>query len=162
VLALNAMATLLGENLSVFHAIGSKAFTENLRKVLGPGARPLFKYFNQFTSAGKGEIDVLVCDEAHRIRESSNNRYTPSFCWRWSDPDKDGRLPDDVVIGDYRRPWNAKPDGKRLARGIPKSNFWAFESRRLRMTSASDTRKAAVNLRQTRYGTMGTAALPLH
>jgi hypothetical protein len=249
VLALNAMATLLGEHVSVFHATGSRAFTENLRKILGREAFPLFRYFNQFVSAGKGEIDVLICDEAHRIRESSNQRYTPKdkrsdraqleelieaacvsvffvddnqavrpgemgssgairtlatslgarvreqelrtqfrcagseafidwvdqlleirktgtidfpdddrfdfqildspldveaavrqqvgngasarmtagFCWRWSDPDESGRLHDDVVVGDYRRPWNAKPDARRLARGIPKSNFWATD-----------------------------------
>jgi DUF2075 family protein len=249
VLALNAMATLLSEHFTVFHATGSRAFTENLRKILGRDASPLFRYFNQFVSAGKGEIDVLICDEAHRIRESSNQRYTPKdkrsdraqleelieaacvsvffvddnqavrpgemgssvafrsiakslgarvreqelrtqfrcagseafidwvdqlleirktgtvdfpdddrfdfqildspldveaavreqaqsgasarmtagFCWRWSDPDENGRLHDDVVIGDYRRPWNAKPDARRLARGIPKSNFWATD-----------------------------------
>ena len=32
---------------------------------------------------------------------------------------------DDVVIGNYRRPWNAKPEAKKLAPGIPKASLWA-------------------------------------
>ncbi len=36
----------------------------------------LFKYFNQFVDAEQNGPDVLLCDEAHRIRETSANRYT--------------------------------------------------------------------------------------
>jgi DUF2075 family protein len=36
-------------------------------------------------------------------------------------------LEDDVIIGDYRRPWNAKPDARIIAEGIPKSNLWAYD-----------------------------------
>ncbi len=36
-----------------------------------------FKYFNSYAAAMENEIDVLICDEAHRIRESSNSLYTP-------------------------------------------------------------------------------------
>jgi DUF2075 family protein len=32
---------------------------------------------------------------------------------------------EDVVIGGFRRPWNARPDARRLARGIPKATLWA-------------------------------------
>jgi DUF2075 family protein len=39
----------------------------------------------------------------------------------------DGMLIDDVVIENFRRPWNAKPDASRLASGIPKSNLWATD-----------------------------------
>ena len=34
----------------------------------------MFRYFNQFGEPN--ELDVLLCDEAHRIRETSANRYT--------------------------------------------------------------------------------------
>ena len=30
------------------------------------------------------------------------------FCWPWSDPRADGSLEDDVIIGEWRRPWNEK------------------------------------------------------
>jgi hypothetical protein len=36
----------------------------------------MFKYFNQFVDAAPNDLDVLICDEAHRIRETSANRYT--------------------------------------------------------------------------------------
>ena len=54
----------------------------------------------------------------------STARLTAGFCWEWSDP-IDGRLVDDVVIGDWRRPWNLKPE-KRVA-GIPSSSLWASD-----------------------------------
>jgi DUF2075 family protein len=36
----------------------------------------MFKYFNQFMEAEPNELDVLILDEAHRIRETSVDRYT--------------------------------------------------------------------------------------
>ena len=59
------------------HATGSSAFTNTLRKIVGTRAKNLFKFFNSFTSSELNSFDVLICDEAHRIRESSVNRYTP-------------------------------------------------------------------------------------
>ena len=53
-------------------------------------------------------------------------RSAAGFCWRWSDP-KDGTLVDDVVIGPFRRPWNAKPDAAKLPPRVPKSNYWATD-----------------------------------
>lgn len=35
----------------------------------------------------------------------------------------------DVVIDDYLRPWNAKPEAKRLAKDIPKAQLWAYDSK---------------------------------
>ena len=50
------------------------------------------------------------------------------FCWPWSSKKaSDGGLVSDVTIGDWSRPWNAKPDAGRLAPGIPKSYLWAKE-----------------------------------
>jgi len=77
VIALNALAELLGKGLTVFHATGSKAFTTTLRKIVGAHGTHLFKYFNSFQAHTENQIDVLICDEAHRIRKTSNDRYTP-------------------------------------------------------------------------------------
>jgi hypothetical protein len=41
-----------------------------------PRVKDLFKYFNSFMGAQRNDIEVLICDEAHRIRETSANRYT--------------------------------------------------------------------------------------
>src|SRR5690606_31773435 len=38
----------------------------------------MFKYFNSFMDADQNAIEVLICDEAHRIRETSANRFTPA------------------------------------------------------------------------------------
>jgi DUF2075 family protein len=57
------------------------SFTQTLRKVAGhraPQVRALFRYFNQFMDAERNGLDVLIADEAHRIRENSVDRYTPA------------------------------------------------------------------------------------
>lgn len=249
VLAVNLVAALSAQGYATHHATGSKAFTENLRRTVGTRAAAQFGYFNGYGTAEPGRLDVLILDEAHRIRKSSANRFTPAskrsdssqieellraakttvffiddmqvvrpgevgssalirtsasafgadvvemeldaqfrcngsdryirwvdttldlrrttqvlwdpadgfefdvvdspaelealirtragegrtarlsagFCWPWSSPNPDGTLVDDVVVGDWRRPWNAKPEAGRLAPGIPKSNFWASD-----------------------------------
>jgi len=79
VIALSLLGELSRQGRTVLHATGSSAFTQTLRKVAGrrqPRVRGMFKYFNQFVDAEKNGIDVLVLDEAHRIRETSANRYT--------------------------------------------------------------------------------------
>jgi DUF2075 family protein/Mrp family chromosome partitioning ATPase len=247
VIALNLVGELANQGYNAQHATGSKAFTENLRRVVGPRASSQFKYFNSYGPAASNDIDVLILDEAHRLRETSANRYTSKakrtelaqvdeliraakvsvffiddlqavrpnevgstelivkaahnngaeldvfelatqfrcagsdafvswvdntlglaetanptwdgtegfdfrvvdsveqldslirskadegfsarltagFCWRWSDPEPDGTLVNDVKIGTWEMPWNARPEATRLATNIPPSNFWA-------------------------------------
>ncbi|MEW5747558.1 MAG: DUF2075 domain-containing protein [Candidatus Thermoplasmatota archaeon] len=254
VIAINLMADLLLKGFNAQYATGSRAFTETLRKVIGPRGGVQFKYFNSYTEADYNSIDVLLADEAHRIRENSSSRFTArakrstapqidellraakvsvffiddhqvvrpgeigsteyirncagrlgcsvfeyeletqfrcagseafvgwvnntlgvqrtanalwnpreefdfrimkgpeeveravlervaeghtgrmvaGFCWPWSDPRPDGTLVDDVVVGDYRRPWNARPEARRLAKGIPKAMTWAYDPNGIR------------------------------
>jgi uncharacterized protein len=249
VLAINLMADLLRDGRSAHYATGSKAFTETLWDIVGSRSRATFKYFNSYARAQFNEVDVLICDESHRIRETSSGRFqrkelrstkaqireildaakvavffiddrqivrpneigstthirqhaeavraeiseyelevqfrcagsdgfvnwidntlgirrtanvlwdgtdgfdlrilgspealeatirqrardgftarvAAGFCWRWSEPLSDGTLVDDVVIGNYRRPWDAKPGNWRLASGIPPASLWATD-----------------------------------
>jgi hypothetical protein len=251
VLAINLLARCLKECRTAHYATGSRAFTQTLWKILGSRSRAVFKYFNSYQGAAPGEIDILICDEAHRIRETSNSRFTPKakrstepqidellraakvavffiddhqivrpkeigsiaylkdaakkfyrreppepidlevqfrcagsagfvnwinntlgiertanqiwtgaeafdfqilpspesmevairrkamagytarlaagYCWDWSKPRADGTLVDDVVIGSWRKPWNARPDAGRLAKGIPPADLWATD-----------------------------------
>jgi DUF2075 family protein len=78
VIAINLMADLLKEGYVTQYATGSKAFTETLRTVIGSRGSSEFKYFNSYMSASENVLDVLVliCDEAHRIRKTSNSRFT--------------------------------------------------------------------------------------
>ncbi len=67
-----------GGEYRVCHATGSKAFTTNLRAIGPRGAAAVFQYFNNFRHKNTEEngLDIIVCDEAHRIRETSNDRRT--------------------------------------------------------------------------------------
>jgi hypothetical protein len=76
VIAINLMADLLRNGYNTHYATGSKAFTETLRKKIGVRGSAQFKYFNSYATANPNEIDVLIADEAHRIRETSNSRFT--------------------------------------------------------------------------------------
>ncbi|MEP6980812.1 MAG: DNA/RNA helicase domain-containing protein, partial [Nakamurella sp.] len=79
VIALSLLGKLAERGRTVLHATGSRSFTMTLRKVSGrnkSAASTLFKYFNQFSDAERNGLDVLILDEAHRIRATSDNRYT--------------------------------------------------------------------------------------
>jgi hypothetical protein len=248
VIALNLVARLAAEGISSHYATGSKAFTETLRQIVGRRASPLFNYFNSYSAMEPKALDVVICDEAHRLRKTSSNRFTPAdkktdktqiqelidvsqtavfliddrqvvrpdeigsadlirqtakangadlheikleaqfrcsgsdafiqwientleldrtptvlwnlsdpfefrivgspealdtairarlaeghkarltagFCWPWSDATDAGTLVEDVAIGGFHRPWNAKPEARRLAKGIPRAPLWAY------------------------------------
>ncbi len=79
VIALSLLGELSRQGYSVVHATGSKSFTQTLRRFAGRGntrVQRMFVYFNSFIGMPANEIEVLVCDEAHRIRTSSANRFT--------------------------------------------------------------------------------------
>nr|WP_207782424.1 DUF2075 domain-containing protein [Phytoactinopolyspora limicola] len=79
VIALSLLGELSRQGRTVIHATGSKSFTETLRRYAGKGStrlKNLFKYFNSFMSIEPNSFDVLIADEAHRIRETSANRFT--------------------------------------------------------------------------------------
>ena len=79
VIALSLMGELSRQGRSVLHATGSRSFTQTLRKVAGKGAprvQKMFQYFNSFMGAVPNDLDALILDEAHRIRETSASRWT--------------------------------------------------------------------------------------
>jgi uncharacterized protein len=79
VIALSLLGELARQGRTVVHATGSRSFTQTLRKVAGRGSprtARLFLYFNSFMAAERNGLEVLILDEAHRIRETSANRFT--------------------------------------------------------------------------------------
>jgi hypothetical protein len=79
VIALSLMGQLAREGRTVMHATGSRSFTQTLRKVAGaraPKVQKMFQYFNSFMAVEPNSLDALILDEAHRIRETSVNRWT--------------------------------------------------------------------------------------
>jgi DUF2075 family protein len=79
VIALSLLGELSRRGKTCLHATGSRAFRNSLRKVAGaraPQVQKMFSYFNSFMTSDINSLDVIICDEAHRIRETSANRYT--------------------------------------------------------------------------------------
>jgi DUF2075 family protein len=79
VIALSLLGELSRRGKTCLHATGSRAFRNSLRKVAGaraPQVQKMFSYFNSFMTSDINSLDAIICDEAHRIRETSANRYT--------------------------------------------------------------------------------------
>ncbi|WP_275557529.1 DUF2075 domain-containing protein [Streptomyces sp. 5-6(2022)] len=88
-IALELRRTLALEGWDVVHASGAKALTLTLRESyarnaprgtktkLKKEATRQFTYFNQLKERDENGCDVVICDEAHRIRRHSIDRYTP-------------------------------------------------------------------------------------
>jgi uncharacterized protein len=77
VIAMNLLGDLSAKGLNTHYVTGSRAFTTTIREIVGSRASQQIKYFNGYANAEYNDIDVMVCDEAHRIRETSNSRFTP-------------------------------------------------------------------------------------
>ncbi|GAA4208126.1 DUF2075 domain-containing protein [Actinocatenispora rupis] len=78
-IALSLLGELARHGYPAVHATGSRSFTQTLRQYAGRGSsrlKSLFKYFNSFMAATPNDLDVVICDEAHRIRRTSVNRFT--------------------------------------------------------------------------------------
>lgn len=71
VIALQLLANLSLKGFSTQYATGSKSFTQTLRKIAGNQLSGFFKYFMSYYDAPPDSLDVLILDEAHRIREKT-------------------------------------------------------------------------------------------
>ena len=111
-----------------FRCNGSDAFINWVDNTLGirRTANVLWDSNDSFELRIMNSVEDL--DKAIRTKslEGHSSRIVAGFCWPWSDP-VDGRLVDDVVVGEWSMPWNAKPDSTRLGPGIPKSHFWSSD-----------------------------------
>ncbi|MFH9007225.1 DNA/RNA helicase domain-containing protein [Streptomyces afghaniensis] len=84
--AVELLRTLRQEGYKVVHASGSRSFTKNLRRTavdIAPygkkGAAEKqalkdYRYFQQFGELPENSLDVLIADEAHRVRIKSDGR----------------------------------------------------------------------------------------
>src|SRR5271167_4033840 len=77
VIAMNLLGDLSEVGLNAHYVTGSRAFTSTVREIVGSRAATQVRYFNSYMGADVNVIDVMIADEAHRIRETSNNRFTP-------------------------------------------------------------------------------------
>ncbi|MFE1471729.1 DUF2075 domain-containing protein [Nocardiopsis dassonvillei] len=78
VLALELLGHFNGIGSATVHASGSSAFAKALRNHLVDArgeAEEIFTYFNQHRHRVRNQLNVLLCDESHRLRKSSNDQY---------------------------------------------------------------------------------------
>lgn len=75
VIGLQLLADLTSLGYNVHYATGSGSFTKTLKKIVGTGTDHLFKYFMSYGAAQPGELDILIMDEAHRIREKTGDPF---------------------------------------------------------------------------------------
>lgn len=66
VIAVQVLGAAARRGYNAVHATGSKAFTTNLRGIVG--REEPFLYTHNFINAAKDSIELVVCDEAHRLR----------------------------------------------------------------------------------------------
>lgn len=112
-----------------FRCAGSDAFVNWISHTLG-----VRKTANNIWTGAEGFEFRIVDSPAElrslirgRARDGASARLTAGFCWPWSKATLDGTLANDVKIGAFEMPWNAREDATKLAKGIPKAPFWASE-----------------------------------
>jgi uncharacterized protein len=75
VIALNLLARLSAKEFNTHYVTGSKSFTETLRQIVGRRGAQQCRQFSSYTGAEANELEVMVCDEAHRMWAKSKNRF---------------------------------------------------------------------------------------
>ncbi|MFE3880339.1 DUF2075 domain-containing protein [Kitasatospora sp. NPDC059146] len=111
-----------------FRAGGSKRYQSWVQQLLGLGVS------DSVTWRPDGRMTLTVADSPEQMErfireralEGATARITAGFCWPWSNPEGE-RLVDDVRIGDWRQPWNVKPEHS--VPGAPRSDFWSTDPR---------------------------------
>ncbi|MFF5639384.1 DNA/RNA helicase domain-containing protein [Streptomyces sp. NPDC012825] len=77
-IGLQIKAELEAQGRTVKYASGSRAFNGALQEHVGYGDRQFretFTYFSSFVTPPDPLLDVLICDEAHRLRDRSTSRF---------------------------------------------------------------------------------------
>ena len=113
-----------------FRCSGSDAFVNWINNTLGISrtANVIWNTTEDFDFQIFDSPESLENAIIEKASQGFSSRMTAGFCWKWSkEPKSDGTLHEDVVIGNFRRAWNARPEAKKLARGIPKATLWAHD-----------------------------------
>ncbi|MFD0150473.1 DUF2075 domain-containing protein [Streptomyces sp. NPDC055721] len=77
-IGLQMKAELEAQGCTVNYASGSRAFNGAMQEHVGYGDREFresFTYFRNFVTPPDPPLDVLICDEAHRLRDRSTSRF---------------------------------------------------------------------------------------
>lgn len=92
-----------------FRCSGSDAYLQWLDDVLGVREAEFPRFDKKMEFRIFDDPTTLMEEVRARNAEKKNSaRIAAGFCWRWSKPKPDGTLVDDVVIGEFRMPWEKK------------------------------------------------------
>ncbi|MFD4525314.1 DUF2075 domain-containing protein [Streptomyces sp. NPDC058470] len=83
-IGLELMRQLALQGHRVRYASGSRAFDATMKRHVGYRDRAfqdMFVFFSSFIKPPKPRLDLLICDEAHRLRERSTNHRVPEEQW---------------------------------------------------------------------------------
>jgi DUF2075 family protein len=110
-----------------FRCGGSREYVEWVDYLLGFRSDPPDNFEGRYAFEVASDPDDL--ERALSMEPEGSSRLVAGFCWRWSDPNPDGTLVDDVVIGSWRRPWNRKEArGRRYKPESHPYTLWATTS----------------------------------
>ena len=111
-----------------FRCKGSEGFVNWVENTLGIAdtANVLWNSDDKFDFRVFDSPESLQDAIEARVAEGNRGRLVAGFCWPWSKLKDDGTLVDDVVIGEFHRPWNARA-ARGLADDIPVSSLWAYD-----------------------------------
>jgi uncharacterized protein len=111
-----------------FRCGGSDAYVQWVESLLGlqPGGPAPWTGADNFRLVLADSPQTMEKHLRRAIEQGHTARITAGYCWPWNEPQSDGSLVDDVVIGSWHRPWNLR--APRAVNGIPPSTFWASDS----------------------------------
>jgi DUF2075 family protein len=94
-----------------FRCGGSREYVDWVDHLLGFQSEPPEGFEGKYQFEVATDADDL--DAVLDLDPGGSSRLVAGFCWKWSKPNPDGSLVDDVVIGEWKRPWNRKEDPNR-------------------------------------------------
>jgi DUF2075 family protein len=115
-----------------FRCQGSDTFVQWVNNTFG-----ITKTAEAIWDIKNSEFDFQIVASPHELynmikeknnREPNSARLVAGFCWPWSDPNRDGTLVKDVVIGDFEMTWEGK-ETRRLAPEVPPASLWPYDPR---------------------------------
>jgi hypothetical protein len=91
-----------------FRCGGCTEYLDWINNLFGFSSKDPVYWGGQYHFSLANSIDELESIIHNHKGSTEKNRLVAGFCWPWSDPNPDGSLVPDVIIDDWKRPWNAK------------------------------------------------------
>jgi hypothetical protein len=108
-----------------FRCGGCREYLDWVDHLLGFSSRspsPWGQRYEVSLAGSPRELEGII-DESRARGETA--RLVAGFCWEWSSVPEVGPLVPDVVIGDWRRPWNENPGTRQFKPGNHPYTRWA-------------------------------------